>query len=233
MRIVCFGDSVTRGISYVQGRLRIVKDNYPALLQNAISIFNPVQVLNKGVFNDNSSLLVDRLEKDVLAEQPSYVLIQIGGNDCNFHWDEVALCPNQTHEPFVPIQTYQENIENMIVRIRNTGAIPVIMSLIPLDPVRYYRKLAEIHGPSIAHWIAVCGGIEYWHAKYNAALEPIIRKLNVLTIDVRRSFLQSADMTKIISDDGIHPTTEGYFLLAAAIRDWFRPLLSMTQPNLS
>ena len=33
------------------------------------------------------------LRKDVISENPDIVLIEVGGNDCNFNWDEVAKHP--------------------------------------------------------------------------------------------------------------------------------------------
>ena len=109
MQIVCFGDSVTRGMSYIEGRLRIIKQNYPTLLQQSLSSHRNFDVVNKGTFNDTSDGLCARLETDVLSLNPDYVLIEIGGNDCNFHWDEVALYPDRTHEPNVPLKRYSTN----------------------------------------------------------------------------------------------------------------------------
>ena len=118
MKIICFGDSLTRGVSFVKGRVRIIKDNYPAFLEKLFSVNNPEDtiVLNKGVFNDNSDLLMKRLEKDVLSEKPNYVLLNVGGNDCNFKWQEVAENPDKNHDPIVPISQYIENIGQEPVR---------------------------------------------------------------------------------------------------------------------
>ena len=95
MKIICFGDSLTRGVSSIKGRMRILKKSYPTILQELfennkeIDTKNNIEVLNKGVFNDNSDLLLARLEKDVIMEKPVFVIIGIGGNDCNFQWEEV------------------------------------------------------------------------------------------------------------------------------------------------
>ncbi|MGG0414070.1 SGNH/GDSL hydrolase family protein [Peribacillus simplex] len=120
MKIVCFGDSLTRGISYVKGRLRIIKENYPNSLAKLTESLPFVEVLNKGVFNDNSDLLVSRIEKDVMSEKPDIVLIEVGGNDCNFHWDEVAKNPEGDHKPIVPIERYLENITQLSSRFRTS-----------------------------------------------------------------------------------------------------------------
>ncbi|MGZ4112498.1 MAG: SGNH/GDSL hydrolase family protein [Tumebacillaceae bacterium] len=224
MKIVCFGDSVTRGISYVNGRLRIVKENYPVLLQKLFGNEQELEVVNKGVFNDNSDLLLERLEQDVLSQHPDYVLIGVGGNDCNFRWDEVAAAPEESHEPIVDVQRYLQNVKQMATRIQSAGAIPIFLSLIPLDPVRYYRFLLELHGKNIAHWIALCGGIEHWHAGYSKALKNLLASLELPSIDVRAAFAKWPTLATLISDDGIHPTSEGYRLMSETIFQTFSGL---------
>jgi len=216
LKIICFGDSVTRGVSYYGGRLHIVKGNYPSHLQTLLQGY-PLKIVNQGVFNDNSDLLVARLDKAVLGQHPDYVLIEIGGNDCNFHWDKVASAPDESHEPIVPLERYLDNVTKMVQRIRQAGVKPIVMNLLPLDPVRYYARIYEINGPGIAHWIAWCGGIEHWHGMYNRRLVQLISHLEVPTIDVRTPFKRTADFSELLSDDGIHPTVKGYHVMAGVI----------------
>lgn len=224
MRIVCFGDSVTRGITFLKGRLRIVKAVYPVLLEQALYDRRAVEVINKGVFNDNSTLLVNRLNTDVLALAPDYVLVEIGGNDCNFKWDEVAQRPEDEHVPIVPLDTYMENVRLIVQRIRESGAIPILMTLLPLDPVRYYAQLAAVHGKDIAHWIARCGGIEHWHGLYNRWLKQLVDELGVKAIDLRTAFKSAGDLADLLSDDGVHPSASGYQVIAQAVADTFHTL---------
>lgn len=224
MKIVCFGDSVTRGISYINGRLRIVRENYPARLKKLLSQVSALEVVNKGVFNDNTDSLLQRLDHDVLQEVPDVVIIGAGGNDCNFRWDEVAKAPNESHSPMVELNRYLQNMKELAQRIHDVGALPVYLDLAPLDPVRYYSFLAGLHGNNIAHWIAQCGGIEYWHTQYSNALQKMIQSLNFPLISVRDSFAQSSVLLQLISDDGIHPTKLGYQLMSETIYQGFRKL---------
>lgn len=215
MKIVCFGDSLTRGVSFVKGRMRILKENYPAFLQQFAS--DHITVINKGVFNDNSDLLLSRVEKDVIDEHPDYVIINIGGNDCNFKWDEVAKNPEDEHQPIVPIERYMDNLKKLIQRIQETNSTPILMTLPPLDPVRYYKLLAQTYGSSISHWISLQGGIEHWHGLYNHSLNSLAEQLNVLKIDVRTAMKHAGNLNDFISDDGIHLTGEGYKTMSSAI----------------
>ncbi|WP_132748011.1 SGNH/GDSL hydrolase family protein [Scopulibacillus darangshiensis] len=222
MKIVCFGDSVTRGISFVRGRIRILKENYPALLQKKLG--SEHNVINKGVFNDNSDLLLSRLDKDVLSLKPQVVLIHIGGNDCNFHWDQVESCPEEDHAAIVPLERYINNIKKMAERIKAAGAEPVLFTLVPIDPARYYKYLMTMYKSAIAHWIGLCGGIGYWHGLYNRALNEWITSSGIRSIDIRNAFKGKADLNDLINDDGIHPSAEGYSAIADIVADQLRLL---------
>jgi isoamyl acetate esterase len=217
LKIICFGDSLTRGITFVKGRMRILKDNYPSVLGKLTESIPGIEILNKGVFNDNSDFLVNRLEKDVLAENPDAVLINVGGNDCNFKWEEVALEPDGNHQPIVPLERYVENLSFMVSEFQTRHITPYLLTLPPLDPTRYYRSIADRYGPSIGHFVSFVGGIEHWHGMYNRRLKMLAKELNVALIDVR-SFIKSAgDLNILISDDGIHLTREGYFKMSQAV----------------
>jgi isoamyl acetate esterase len=217
MRIICFGDSITRGVSFVKGRLRIIKENYPTFLQNFFTNDSDVDVINKGVFNDNSNLLIKRLEKDVLMEHPDIVIICIGGNDCNFQWGDVALKPEDEHIPIVPLQNYIDNVKEIVERVKNSGIKPLLLTLPPLDPARYYRSIASQYGKSISHWISYVGGIEHWHGLYNRSLSLLIEQLDVLSIDVRTALKKAGDLKDLISDDGIHLTPKGYYTMGKIV----------------
>ena len=219
MKIICFGDSLTRGVTYIKGRLRIVKKNYPAILQELFGqketeSSQSVQIVNKGVFNDNSEHLLKRLEKDVLQEKPSIVLIGIGGNDCNFRWAEVAEAPGDTHTATVPLNLYIDNLKTLISRLREEGITPILLTLPPLDPVRYYEYTAKLYSSKVSEWICKVGGIEHWHGMYNRALKKTAEEIDVRLIDIRTAMKKAGDFSVFISDDGIHPTESGYQAIA-------------------
>ncbi|MGP7815879.1 SGNH/GDSL hydrolase family protein [Niallia sp. 01092] len=219
MKIVCFGDSLTRGVSVIKGRLRIVKENYPAFLQKLFNSNTTKEtvIINKGVFNDNSRLLVERLNKDVISERPNYVLIGIGGNDCNFIWDEVAKFPEKNHEPIVSMTEYINNIKNIILQLNEYNIKPILLTLPPLDPVRYYQFIVKKYGTSVGHWISCCGGIEHWHGLYNLQLKKLIQQLNISSIDIRSALKNAGELTDLISDDGIHLSSVGYIEMSTII----------------
>ncbi|HEO8418315.1 SGNH/GDSL hydrolase family protein [Niallia sp. FSL W8-0635] len=235
MKIICFGDSITRGVSFVKGRLRIIKDNYPTFLEKlfSVNISEDIIVLNKGVFNDNSHLLLKRLEKDVLSEKPNYVLLNVGGNDCNFNWQEVADSPNSNHEPIVSVQQYMENIKQMVTKMKQSNITPILITLPPLDPVRYYKFIADKYGTTISHWISCCGGIEHWHSLYNLQLNKLIEQFNLPNIDVRTALKKEGNATDFISDDGIHLNADGYRKMSEVIFEEMLRFIEGEKPRIS
>ncbi|MCM3033280.1 MULTISPECIES: SGNH/GDSL hydrolase family protein [unclassified Niallia] len=221
MKIICFGDSLTRGVTFVKGRPRILKDNYPSILNSLLQAnghtAEELLVLNKGVFNDDSTSLMNRLDKDVLYEKPDICIIGVGGNDCNFKWEEVAEFPELEHIPIVPLHDYTENVKAIVLKVKEYNIIPVILTLPPLEPVKYYKFLASKYGNSIGHWISLCGGIEHWHGLYNNQLQKLAKKLDVFTIDVRTNLEKAGDVSDFMSDDGIHLNADGYKEMAATV----------------
>lgn len=223
MKIVCFGDSLTRGVTFVKGRLKILKNNYPKILQELFLSNNKgesdedIQIMNKGVFNDNSDLLITRLDRDVIQEKPDYVIIEIGGNDCDFAWKEVAENPTDKHEATVPVERYINNLKSIIIKVKDAGITPILSTLPPLDPVRYYERITESFSSQVSDWICKVGGIEHWHSSYNRALKNMAEELDIISIDVRSAIKWAGDFKDLISDDGIHLTENGYKVFAEEI----------------
>lgn len=217
MKIICFGDSLTRGVTYVKGRMRILKDNYPNQLARLAESFTEAEVVNKGVFNDNSELMIKRMDKDVLSENPDIVLISVGGNDCNFFWDQVAANPEGSHQSIVPLDRYLDNVRTLALSLQAEKVTPFLLTLPPLDPARYYKTIAEKFGSGIGHWVSLVGGIEHWHGLYNRKLKQLAEEMNIGLIDVRSYLKKADDLSRLISDDGIHLTAAGYKQMSEAV----------------
>jgi len=107
-RIVCFGDSLTRGYGASQGK------DYPARLEEMTGI----EVINSGVSGNTTADGLVRLEDDVLPFEPDVVLITLGGNDLKNRGS---------------VDTARANLVNIIQRIQAAGAMVVLGGIdIPL-----------------------------------------------------------------------------------------------------
>jgi lysophospholipase L1-like esterase len=205
MQIVCLGDSITRGRVWLEGlRPKVTRASYPNLLAQ---LMPGASVVNAGLTNDTSTGLLSRFDHDVAAHHPNLVVLECGGNDCNFDWATVAADPLAEHEPVVPEARFVANLEHLIDRVRGLGAVPLVTTLPPLDPVRFFAFLERIYGDGIARFICRHGGLYHWQEKYSGLVESIARQQGVPVAQVRSAFLQTPDFRAYMSEDGIHPTS--------------------------
>ncbi len=120
--IVAFGDSLTAGVGAGSD------DDYPSQLAAAIG----APVVNAGVSGDTSAGALARIDRDVLAHDPRIVVVGIGGND---------------YLQSVPIAQTEENIREIARRLRDAGAMVVLLGFrFPSLNVNYgamYERVAE------------------------------------------------------------------------------------------
>jgi len=104
VRVVCLGDSVT-GVYYHTGSRRA----YPDMLGIGLLQAHPaadVHIINAGVSGHTTPDGLNRLERDVLAHQPTLVTVMFGLNDMS------RVSPEE----------YQGNLQKIIERCRTAGA---------------------------------------------------------------------------------------------------------------
>ncbi|MCX7927170.1 MAG: arylesterase [Candidatus Omnitrophica bacterium] len=99
--IVCFGDSITYGYGVTSN------ESYPAQLEKWVSL----PVINAGLSGETTSDAIKRLETDILTRHPVLVIIEFGGNDL------IAR---------IPVEKTTANMEEMIKRIQQAGAMVAI-----------------------------------------------------------------------------------------------------------
>nr|WP_319495079.1 arylesterase [uncultured Desulfobacter sp.] len=124
-RVVCFGDSLTRGVGAGKG------NDYPSRLAEMTGL----EIINSGVSGDTTAAGLARLEDDVLDYEPDVVLITLGGNDLKNR---------------VNVDTARANLAEIIQLIQAGGAMVVLGGIdIPLYGKGYakmYDSLARQTG---------------------------------------------------------------------------------------
>jgi lysophospholipase L1-like esterase len=169
-------------------------------------------VLNKGVPGNNTRDLLKRIEQDVLAEQPDLVILMVGTNDMvNSH-------------KLVDYREYRDNYQTIIEQIKGQGAEIILLAPPPVDT----GYLFERHDRSLYK--------EEPNTKIDSAGE-IVKALavgnNVHFIDLNTPFKAAGSPNRekhslIINEknlgksDGIHPTREGYQLMAKVIHTYLQ-----------
>lgn len=219
--IVVFGDSISRGVIFDEEKNRhsLLLDSFANLVKTHLAGV----VHNAAKFGNTLVDGLQRLQNDVLQKRPDIVLIEFGGNDCDFAWDEIAADPSAPHVPKTERKTFHELLRELVGRLQAMEIVPVLVSLPPLDAEKYFRWISknnELAQENILKYIGNISRIYSWHEQYNAAILRVAEETKTRLIDIRSSFLETEDYTKLICRDGIHPNQEGHRLIAEKILDY-------------
>jgi lysophospholipase L1-like esterase len=216
--IVVYGDSIARGVIYDEEKQKhsLLLDSFTNLLRGHLKgvVFNAAKFGNTIV----EGLL--RLQDDVLKRKPDIVLIEFGGNDCDYHWDRIVENPSGDFQPNTNCSAFCDLLSGLVKKLDSMKIVPVLVSLPPLDPDKYFRWIShnsDQAGKNILQFIGNVSHIYSWHERYNAAILRVAEETKTRLIDIRSAFLQKDDYTQLICKDGIHPNKEGHKVIADKI----------------
>jgi len=141
--------------------------------------------------------------KTVLDEcKPDYITVSYGLNDMGLK--EVKAEP----------QYFEQQLRALIKAIQTHPAKPQILLLTSTpfrDDIHFFKD-----DPAIK---AKGGPNAMLHREINAATRRIAKELNLPLFDMYRLFMDNGH-EKLISKDGVHPSTEGGRLLADKLQQW-------------
>jgi lysophospholipase L1-like esterase len=197
LKLVAFGDSVTRGV-----RPGVTEyQTFRHLLQQRLTEEGtPVRVINAGVGSDTTARALERLRGDVLAEQPALVTVMFGVNDAAM----VDGGPVARTEPRVPLDGYRENLRTIISRIRDAGAQVLLCTPTPMSREYAYQNIGAY---------AENEDMNFMLRQYAAAVRDIATEMHVECVDLFRTFTERPDGLELI-EDGCHPYVRGHLLIA-------------------
>lgn len=219
-RIIMYGDSILRGITYSseQRRHRLCTGyKFPSLSELGYEVINHARM---GATVERGAPLLDAtLTQDIC--QGSVVLLEYGGNDCDYDWSAISADPSGIYLPKTPEDTFLQVYGQVIETARERGATVLLSSLIPIDAGRYLSVIThERSYDNILSWLGDASMLYRFHEHYNALVHTLARRYHCPLLDVREQFLLSHNYKKLIAEDGIHPTDEGHDLIEAAIRQY-------------
>lgn len=229
--IVVYGDSISRGIIFDD-----IKQKHALLLESFTNLVR--EHVNGVIYNAAKfgSTLVEglqRLQNDVLRRRPDIVLIEFGGNDCDYRWEEIAENPARDFHPNTECSKFYELLSGLVVSLHAMKIVPVLVTLPPLDPDKYFKWIShnsEEAKTNILKFIGSVSHIYAWHERYNAAVLRVAEETKTRLIDIRSAFLENEDYTTLICGDGIHPNKDGHKVIANKILQYIRlnyaPLLN-------
>lgn len=115
-RVVVFGASNTE--RYMPGL------HWSDILEVGIrsSFGRKFHLINSGVSGNNTREALKRFDRDVASFKPDIVIVTLGGNDCN-----------PKPEKFVSESEFASNMDLIVKKIRDLGALPIIQTYYKMD----------------------------------------------------------------------------------------------------
>ena len=120
-----FGDSIFKGsvndrlgLEEVAGRAGLTLKNFSKFGCTITKAFNYVQ------------RMFTRIDSDI-------VLMNFGGNDCNFDWKAISENPSDVHLPNTGLDEFVETYNRMIDFVLEKRSLPVVANLLPVQEKTY------------------------------------------------------------------------------------------------
>lgn len=220
MQKVClFGDSISKGvvIDELRDRYAMTKKSFANIVAGAEAWMELKNYSMLGCTIDKGQSLITRHHKAV--EDCDIMVLEYGGNDCDFHWDEISAAPDKEHLPKTPPDSFLERYRKIILSLRQMGKKVVLINLPPIVQTKYFDWISRgLNADNILKWLGGTPDTIYnFHAGYNERICTLAQQYDIPLIDIRSAFLAEGDYSGYICRDGIHPNENGHRLIAGAI----------------
>lgn len=215
-KLIIYGDSILRGITYSDEmqRHKLCSGHKMESLSKL-----GYEVINRSRMGATVVRGLQILESTIEeCDADSVVLLEYGGNDCDYDWEPIATDPDATHLPHTPADRFIDLYADAIKRLREKGARVVLATLVPPDADRYMKWITKDRSyDNILRWLGDTSMLYRFHEYYNRLVEDLSRQFACPLIDLRSQFLLSHSYKHLISNDGMHPTEQGHDLIESTI----------------
>jgi lysophospholipase L1-like esterase len=223
MKLVALGDSVIKGVilDSVEGRGRYSLADKSIVDRCAECLgVEGVNLGKMGCTIEAGERILDRFTDRVTGAR--FVLLECGGNDSDYDWKAIAEAPSDRHLARTPIEVFESVYERVVNKVKELGAIPLVLSLPPMDAQRYFEFFSagwpQERKDNVLRWL---GGstntIMSGHELYNLATMRVAQRTGAQWIDVTSGLLKDNHFRDYLCDDGIHPNEMGQRKMAEAI----------------
>lgn len=208
-KLMILGDSIMKGVMYNSGRGRYTLYDDGWFIRSANeSGFDVIKHCRMGATVEFGLSSLSQIEGD------STVLVEFGGNDCNYDWKVIAAAPADEHDPVTPPDAFRSMYRKLIESIKAIGAKPVCLNLVPIDTGSFFSWIAKTaDGSRVLEWLGDKNMLYRWHEYYSRTVEETARETGAQLIDLRTALLRERHYTNMICEDGLHPNEKGHELI--------------------
>ena len=207
LTIVGFGDSITEAITGIPNKNK----RWLNILKKQLDTVHPdisFNIINSGVGGNSDQEKMLRFEKDVLAHNPDFLLLEFGGNNNDFRSPERLVSTEQTME-------YLEKIKTKI------------SSKTKIFIITFPYVIEKLHAPYMCaektdiyfEYFNKFGGIDQALELYREKCREFAAKYDFPVINLNIIMRKDANPDRFTLKDGVHLTEEGNQLLAGCVLD--------------
>jgi acyl-CoA thioesterase I len=214
-RVDIWGDSILKGVvlDEAAGRYKLLKESAVEAFSRRFSL----KIKNHSRFGCTAPRALEKMAQELeTGLHTDVVLLEFGGNDCDFNWREVSDNPDADHEPNTPITVFTETMREMVRALTARGITPLLMSLPPIDSYRYFDWITKPKEICAERILSFLGDKEYIYRHqelYSLAITRVALEEGVGYVDVRDAFLRERRLDELLCADGIHPNEKGQKIL--------------------
>ena len=218
MKITVFGDSICKGVLFDAGRYR-----RNASWERSLARELGCEIRNRSHFGCTirKALPVLRKEMEDPGEAGELVLLELGGNDCDYNWAAIAADPKGRYRCNTPPELFIANYREAICRIRESGRTPLAANLPPIHAERYLSFICRngLSRENILRWLGETEAIARWQKTYSDLVVQLAREEQVELVDLRGVFPREREiLERFLCQDGIHPSPIGQERIYEAFR---------------
>ncbi|MEG1523649.1 MAG: GDSL-type esterase/lipase family protein [Clostridia bacterium] len=209
--VVVWGDSLCKGVIWNEQRGRYGYSVTTAA--NVVAKKLDISIVNRAKFGYTAPQGLVAMEHD-LAEGITCDtgVIEFGGNDCNFKWDEIAADPGLQHNPATTPELFESTLKRMVQRLRERKIRPILLTPPPINAERYFKFLSgdKLNTTNLLTWLGDVQQIYRFQELYSHIVQKVARELQVALLDLRaRCLANSAFVSALLCQDGLHLSEKG------------------------
>ncbi len=218
-----FGDSILKGVQPDTGRKRFyVNDN---LGLGAIALRYGISMQNFSKLGCTITKAWHYVQKMFGRIDADMVLMNFGGNDCDFNWAQISADPLTMHRPNTDLDAFVGTYCRIVDHVKAQRRLPVVSTLVPVQKDKYIDYICARDGldrSNVLLWMDRNGiDLDALQGSYSDAVHGISESREIPLLDLREAFLSQRKTEDLMCADGIHPNSRGQ----KVIRDCFEKFL--------
>ena len=222
MNVQLWGDSICRGVvlDEKKGRYTFLEDNKI----NKMGLLPNINFKNKSIFGQTTTRMISKLKQYFISGNVAdYVIVELGGNDCDLDWQQVGDNPKNEHKAKTVLEDYEQRLDEIIEFLRSNNSVPVFVSLPPLEYDKFFDWVTQknVNKDGVLEYLGTTKAIYDWQESYDNSLRKVCERNKVNLIDIRSKFLESKDYGSLLCLDGMHPNEIGNALIADTLMESF------------